>query len=64
MQRDHAVATFSINDAPRNRMIPKFMDALEAEVTGHPGPRHRVGGTTPQQGTGAAKRRSVRGGEQ
>ncbi len=32
LQRDGAVETFIINDAPRNRMSLEFMDALEAEV--------------------------------
>jgi enoyl-CoA hydratase len=32
VERDDAVLTLSINDAPRNRMGLDFMDALEAEV--------------------------------
>jgi len=32
VERDGAVATLVINDAPRNRMSLAFMDALEAEV--------------------------------
>lgn len=32
VQRDGAVETLVINDAPRNRMSLEFMDALEAEV--------------------------------
>ena len=32
VERDGAVATWIINDAPRNRMSLDFMDALEAEV--------------------------------
>ena len=32
LQRDGAVETLSINDAPRNRMSLEFMDALEAEI--------------------------------
>ncbi len=32
VQRDGAVETFIINDAPRNRMSLEFMDALEKEV--------------------------------
>jgi len=32
VERDGAVATLRINDAPRNRMSLAFMDALEAEV--------------------------------
>lgn len=32
LQRDGAVETLSINDAPRNRMSLEFMDTLEAEI--------------------------------
>ena len=32
VEREGAVATLVINDAPRNRMSLEFMDALEAEV--------------------------------
>ncbi len=32
VERDGAVLTFVINDAPRNRMSLEFMDALESEV--------------------------------
>jgi len=32
VQRDGAIETLAINDAPRNRMSLEFMDALEAEV--------------------------------
>ena len=32
VERDGAVETLVINDAPRNRMSLEFMDALEAEV--------------------------------
>ena len=32
VERNGAVETFTINDAPRNRMGLEFMDALEAEV--------------------------------
>ena len=32
IERDGAVETLAINDAPRNRMSLEFMDALEAEV--------------------------------
>lgn len=32
IERDGAVETLSINDAPRNRMSLDFMDALEAEI--------------------------------
>ena len=31
-ERDGAVATLSINDAPYNRMSLEFMDALEEKV--------------------------------
>lgn len=33
VERDDAIVTLSINDAPRNRMTLEFMDALEGEVT-------------------------------